>query len=146
MFPRLTVEENLVVGAKSAGKSGFVHLEDVYEIFPKLAERRRQISGSLSGGEQQMVAVGRAIMSSPRLLLLDEPSEGLAPVIVDSMVDDVVRAAQQLGFAFVIVEQNVDAALRAAEDAVVMDQGRIVLQRPSEELRHDPVLTEVLSV
>jgi ABC-type branched-subunit amino acid transport system ATPase component len=146
LFPRLTVEENLIVGAKSARKSRAVGLTDVYEIFPKLAERRRQISGSLSGGEQQMVAVGRAIMSSPRLLLLDEPSEGLAPVIVDQMVDDVADAAERLGFAFIIVEQNVDAALRAAEDAVVMDQGRIVLGHPSEQLRHDPRLAEVLSV
>jgi branched-chain amino acid transport system ATP-binding protein len=146
LFTRLTVQQNLIVGAKSAPADGATTLDHVYAMFPKLAERRRQAAGSLSGGEQQMLAVARALMSSPRLLLLDEPSEGLAPIVIESMIDDIVTAAEKLGFAFIVVEQNVEAALRAAARAVVLDQGRITMSSDSEHMRHDPALIEALSV
>jgi branched-chain amino acid transport system ATP-binding protein len=145
LFVRLTVEENLLVGAKSAPSGVQDRLAEVYTMFPKLGERRTQKAGTLSGGEQQMTAVGRALMGRPELLLLDEPSEGLAPIVVESLVDHIASASAQWGFAFVIVEQNVDAALRCADRALILDQGKVAVDASAEDLRNRSDLTEALS-
>jgi ABC-type branched-subunit amino acid transport system ATPase component len=145
LFARLTVEENLLVGAKSARSGERDRLDQVYAMFPKLGDRRSQRAGTLSGGEQQMAAVGRALMGRPELLLLDEPSEGLAPIVVESLVDHIASASAEWGFAFVIVEQNVDAALRCVDRALILDQGKVVVDASADELRHRPALTEALS-
>jgi branched-chain amino acid transport system ATP-binding protein len=126
LFPRLTVEENLQIGAflASARARFNERLAFVYELFPRLKERRGQLAGTLSGGEQQMCAIGRGLMSGPRLLLLDEPSAGLAPVIVQQ-VFDLVRRLRAEGFTVLIVEQNVQQVLRVVDRAYLLETGRI---------------------
>ncbi|MGC2808743.1 MAG: ABC transporter ATP-binding protein [Bradyrhizobium sp.] len=126
IFPSLTVRENLVVAqqrARAAGKPW--NLERIYDMFPRLRERDRQFAGTLSGGEQQMLAIGRALMGNPRLLLLDEPSEGLAPLIV-AEVGRTVRRLKQEGQSIVLVEQNIQLALEVADQAVILNTGRCV--------------------
>jgi len=140
VFSTLTVEENLTLGAYSrrGDREGIAKSRDrVFELFPRLAERRRQVAGTLSGGEQQMLAIGRALMSSPRLLLLDEPSLGLAPLLVRAIFRT-VREINEQGVAILLVEQNVRAALRLAHRAYVLETGRLALSGPAEELRQDP--------
>ena len=139
LFGQMTVEENLALGAFSARAhpERQATLRRIYEIFPRLAERRRQPAGALSGGEQQMVAIGRALMTRPRLLMLDEPSLGLAPRVVEAMLtvlDEISRA----GVGVFLVEQNVRAALGLAHRAYVLEQGRIVGQGRSAEILADP--------
>ena len=138
IFPRMTVRENLEIGAfyKSKGEmtSG---LERVYGMFPTLSERSRQLGGTLSGGEQQMLAIGRALMSRPRLLLLDEPSLGLAPIMV-SRIFRIIKEINQQGTTILLVEQNAKAALRLARRAYVMETGKIVMQGEASELANDP--------
>jgi branched-chain amino acid transport system ATP-binding protein len=126
LFPRLTVEENLRIGAfLPAARARFVErLAFVYELFPRLKERRAQLAGTLSGGEQQMCAIGRGLMSGPRLLLLDEPSAGLAPVIVQQ-VFDLVRRLRAESFTVLIVEQNVQQVLKVVDRAYLLETGRI---------------------
>ena len=126
LFPRLTVEDNLRMGAfTKAARSRFrERLDFVFELFPRLAERRDQLAGTMSGGEQQMCAIGRGLMSGPRLLLLDEPSAGLAPVIVQQVFDLVRRISQQ-GFTVLIVEQNVRQVLQIVDRAYLLEAGRI---------------------
>ena len=138
IFPNLTVLENLMMGAYyRSDKAGIeADLERVYRIFPRLYERRRQIGGTLSGGEQQMLAVGRALMSNPKVLCLDEPSLGLAP----ALRQEVFRALAQLhkeGCTLLLVEQNARAALRLAQYAYVLESGRVVLEGPAQELAED---------
>ena len=126
IFPSLTVRENLVVAqqrARAAGKPW--NLERIYDLFPRLRERHGQFAGTLSGGEQQMLAIGRALMGNPRLLLLDEPSEGLAPLIV-AEVGRTVRRLKQEGQSIVLVEQNIQLALEVADQAVILNTGRCV--------------------
>ncbi|OGW18828.1 MAG: ABC transporter ATP-binding protein, partial [Nitrospirae bacterium GWC1_57_7] len=137
IFPRMTVLENLQMGAflRSAGEEA-MGLESVFGIFPTLAERRKQLGGTLSGGEQQMLAIGRALMSRPRLLLLDEPSLGLAPIIV-SRIFSIIREINEQGTTILLVEQNARAALRLAKRAYVMETGRIVMQGESSVLESD---------
>jgi ABC-type branched-subunit amino acid transport system ATPase component len=147
LFPRLTVAENIEMGlqlAREQDESGL--LDAIYGAFPKLVERRTQKAGTLSGGEQQMVAFARAIAMKPNVLLLDEPSEGLAPVVVDALIDAVVDLSRRLGFAIVIVEQNVAVAFDAADRAIVMERGRVVRAGRGSELRDDPELTRVLAI
>jgi branched-chain amino acid transport system ATP-binding protein len=133
LFPRLTVEENLRMGAFTARKEFVQRLATVYGLFPRLKERRNQSAGTLSGGEQQMCAIGRALMSGPKLLLLDEPSAGLAPVVVHSMFDLVRRICAQ-GYTALIVEQNIRQVLKVVSRAYLLEAGRIVLSGSAAEL------------
>ena len=131
LFTRMSVEENLEIGCyrSDARKARGQTLERVYTLFPILRERRRQLAGSLSGGQQQMVAIGRALMACPRLLLLDEPSLGLAPAVVDQMFET-IRSIHAEGVAILLVEQNVGKALEIADRAYVLEEGRIVAEGP----------------
>jgi branched-chain amino acid transport system ATP-binding protein len=133
LFPRLTVEENLRMGAFSSRNRFHERLEMVYGLFPRLAERRRQPAGTLSGGEQQMCAIGRALMSGPKLLLLDEPSAGLAPVVVQSILALVRRICAQ-GYTVLIVEQNIRQVLKVVSRAYLLEAGRIHLSGTAQEL------------
>jgi len=135
LFPRLTVEENLRMGAYlPAARAHFAErLDYVYGLFPRLKERRSQLAGTMSGGEQQMCAIARALMSRPRLVLLDEPSMGLAPVIV-AQVFDLVRRIRSEGYTVLIVEQNVRQVLKVADRAYLLEVGRIQMSGTSEEL------------
>jgi branched-chain amino acid transport system ATP-binding protein len=138
LFTRMTVEENLEVGCyRTEARRGRAEtLDRVYRLFPVLRERRRQLAGSLSGGQQQMVAIGRGLMARPRLLLLDEPSLGLAPAVVDAMFG-VIRTIHDEGVAILLVEQNVVRALEIADRVYVLEDGRIVAEGPPETLRNE---------
>ena len=135
LFPRLTVEENLRMGAyPAAARARYAErLEMVYALFPRMKERRNQFAGTLSGGEQQMCAIGRALMSGPKLLLLDEPSAGLAPVIVQAIFD-LVKKIRTEGYTVMIVEQNVRQVLKVVDRAYLLEVGRIKLSGPAAEL------------
>ena len=135
LFPRLTVEENLRMGAflSSARKKYLERREFVYSLFPRMQERRAQLAGTLSGGEQQMCAIGRALMSGPKLLLLDEPSAGLAPVIVQSIMQMVKRICAE-GYTVLIVEQNIRQVLKVVDRAYLLETGRIKSSGTSAEL------------
>ena len=135
LFPRLTVEDNLRMGAFTpAARARFdERLAAVYRHFPRMQERRRQPAGTLSGGEQQMCAIGRALMSGPKLLLLDEPSAGLAPVVVQATFE-VIRQMRAEGYTVLIVEQNIRQVLKVAERAYLLETGRIKLHGSSAEL------------
>ena len=139
IFGRLTVRENLLLGAvqHKNGQTLAADLEWICHLFPRLKERLHQAGGTLSGGEQQMLAIGRALMSRPRLLLLDEPSLGLAPLMVEHIFK-VIHELKQQGKTILLVEQNVHQALDAADRAYVIETGRITLEGPAEELKHNP--------
>ena len=139
VFPRLTVEENLDLGAytRRDGAQIAADRERAFTLFPRLAERRRQLAGTLSGGEQQMLAIGRALMSRPRLLLLDEPSMGLAPLMVQKIFET-VRAVAREGVTLLLVEQNARLALECCDRAYVMDGGLITLSGPARDLLDNP--------
>jgi branched-chain amino acid transport system ATP-binding protein len=135
LFPQMTVEENLLVGSTCprAKADRARSLEEVYTLFPDLTERRAQKAGSMSGGQQQMVAVGRALMAKPKLLAMDEPSLGLAPVVVDRLFD-VLRQIRQTGLTLLLIEQNVQQVLAMADRGYVMENGQIVLAGSGREL------------
>jgi branched-chain amino acid transport system ATP-binding protein len=134
LFPEMEVQENLMIGAYQRDKSHAARtLERIYEWFPILAERRKQRAGSLSGGQQQMVAIGRALMSGPKLLLLDEPSLGLSPIIIQDIVR-IVRLIHAEGISVVLVEQNARLALKMSDRAYVMQTGVVTLSGTGEEL------------
>ena len=137
LFPRLTAEENLRMGAFTARDKYAERLDQVYALFPRLKERRAQLAGTMSGGEQQMCAIGRALMSGPKLLLLDEPSAGLAPVVVQSIFELVRRICSQ-GYTVLIVEQNIRQVLKVVSRAYLLDAGRIVQSGTSGELLAAP--------
>jgi branched-chain amino acid transport system ATP-binding protein len=143
LFPKLSVEENLQMGAylRSARKLFRQQMEWVYTLFPRLRERRYQLAGTLSGGEQQMCAIGRALMSQPKLLLLDEPSAGLAPVIV-MQVFDLVRRIREEGFTVLIVEQNVQQVLELVDRAYLLEVGVIKLSGTATELKNSPYMRQ----
>jgi branched-chain amino acid transport system ATP-binding protein len=138
IFPRMTVRENLEMGAfLRNGERLDEDLDRVHKLFPVLEERSGQLGGTLSGGEQQMLAIGRALMSRPKLLLLDEPSLGLAPIIV-SRIFRIIEEINRQGMTVLLVEQNASAALRLATRAYVLETGRIVMQGPAADLAKDP--------
>ena len=141
LFPRLTVEENLRIGAfiPAARKQLAERLAWVYELFPRLMERRKQLAGTMSGGEQQMCAIGRALMSRPRLLLMDEPSAGLAPLAVEQ-VFELVRRIRGEGFTVLIVEQNVQQVLELVDRAYLLEAGHIRLSGTAAELRENAAI------
>jgi len=143
VFPQLTIEENLAMGAyarrdKAAVRSDTAH---VFELFPRLAERRRQTAGTLSGGEQQMLAIARALMSRPKLLLLDEPSMGLAPLMVERIFE-VIRTVAAEGVTLLLVEQNARLALEVSHRGYVLDGGLVTISGPARSLLDDPRVRE----
>jgi branched-chain amino acid transport system ATP-binding protein len=134
----MTVLENLEMGAFTRNDPNVKDdIDRVYELFPRLQEREKQKAGTMSGGEQQMLAMGRALMANPKLLLLDEPSLGLAPVIVDKIYE-IVREINQRGVTILLVEQNANYALDVSKRGYVLETGRVVLSNDSESLRNDP--------
>ena len=138
VFLQMTVEENLQMGAYTRSGGGIDEdLEKVYTYFPRLMERRRQIAGTLSGGEQQMLAMGRALMSRPKLLMLDEPSMGLAPILVEQIFE-IIRTLHKAGTTILLVEQNAQAALSIADRGYVLETGRIVTSGTGQELLASP--------
>ncbi|HEV2369973.1 MAG TPA: ABC transporter ATP-binding protein [Acidimicrobiales bacterium] len=141
VFPRMSVEENLEMGAYRRRGAVREDIDNVYGLFPLLGERRRQQGGTLSGGEQQMLAIGRALMSRPRLLLLDEPSLGLAPLIV-RQIFEIIDQIRTAGITLLLVEQNAAQALTVADRAYVIETGEIVMSGPAETLLHDERIRE----
>ncbi|HEY7493869.1 MAG TPA: ABC transporter ATP-binding protein [Candidatus Tectomicrobia bacterium] len=136
IFPRMTVQENLELGAAQGLRAPSATLEWSYGLFPLLAERRKQLAGTLSGGQQQMLAIGRALMSNPRLLMLDEPSLGLAPLVVDQLYDT-IGALKAEGLTILLVEQQVYGALELADRAYVLETGRLVREGKRADLLAD---------
>jgi branched-chain amino acid transport system ATP-binding protein len=143
LFPKMTAEENLTIGSylKRTKAQRHANLERVYHVFPILAERRRQVAETLSGGEQQMLAIGRALMQEPRLLILDEPSLGLAPALVQEIFR-IIKELHGRGLTVLLVEQNVHQALQVADVAFVLENGRIVMSGTGADLVRDPKVKE----
>ncbi|WP_328467216.1 ABC transporter ATP-binding protein [Actinoplanes sp. NBC_00393] len=143
VFPGMTVRENLEMGAYTRKNRSEINqdMERAFTLFPRLKEREKQVGGTLSGGEQQMLAVGRALMSRPKLLLLDEPSMGLAPMLIQQIFDIIVEINQQ-GTTVLLVEQNAQQALSRAHRAYVLETGRIVKEGSGQELLHDPAVKD----
>ena len=140
VFLQMTVQENLEMGAYTKPGSGVeADLEHVYELFPRLKERMRQTAGTLSGGEQQMLAMGRALMSHPKLLMLDEPSMGLAPILVEQIFD-IIRSLHKAGTTILLVEQNAQAALSVADRGYVLETGKVVTTGTGAELLASPII------
>lgn len=147
IFPGLTVKENLELGTINwrgpMGRGKYdEELETVYNLFPRLKEREKQLGWSMSGGEQQMLAVGRALMGRPKLLLLDEPSMGLAPVIVADLFEKIVEINKTLGLTILLVEQNAKIALKDSDYGYVLEDGRIAIEGNSSDLRDDPRIVQ----
>lgn len=147
IFPTLTVRENLVVAEQSRRNGARLWtLQRVFELFPRLSERAQQVAGSLSGGEQQMLAIGRALMGNPRVLLMDEPSEGLAPLIVAEVRRTIARLKEE-GQSIVLVEQNLKLALDLADDVVILNTGRVAYSGTAEDVSHsEKLVTQHLGV
>lgn len=142
VFANLTVEENLAMGAylQTDATLNAKNRAYVFSIFPRLQERLQQTAGTLSGGEQQMLAIGRALMSNPKFLMLDEPSLGIAPRLITTIFEKIVEINRERGITILLVEQNAHLALEVSRYAYVLETGRIVMQGPSHQLRHDPLL------
>lgn len=143
LFANLTVDDNLTMGGYLQSPVRLRELRDtVFELFPRVAERRNQIAGYLSGGEQQMVAVGRALMASPKLLALDEPSLGLAPLIIETIYDTIVRMRRDMGMTILLVEQSAAQALAVADYAYILENGRVVLDGEAAKLARNTEVQE----
>jgi branched-chain amino acid transport system ATP-binding protein len=143
VFEHLTVAENLIAGAYFRGRVDIeAELDTVYRLLPKLADRRSQVAGYLSGGEQQMLAIARALMAKPRLLMLDEPSLGLAPLLVKEIFAFIAQINEEMGLTVLVVEQNARRALEIAHHGYIMEQGRIVLEGTAAELADNPDVKE----
>ena len=148
VFPGLTVEENLLVGTVASKgmriKPGNVEdlKEMAFELFPRLKERRKQLAWSMSGGEQQMLAIARALMGEPKLLMLDEPSMGLAPIVIEELFEKIKEINEKNGVPILMVEQNARLALKVSDRAYIMERGNITSEGRSAELLHDPKITE----
>ncbi|MGI5490564.1 ABC transporter ATP-binding protein [Microtetraspora malaysiensis] len=141
VFPGMTVTENLLMGAYARRGDFSQDLDEVFELFPRLAERKDQAGGTMSGGEQQMVAIGRALMSKPKVLLLDEPSMGLAPMLV-AQIFSIIKKINERGTTVLLVEQNAQQALQLAHRAYVLETGRVVKSAPAADLLDDPQVRE----
>jgi branched-chain amino acid transport system ATP-binding protein len=143
IFTRMTVHENLEMGAYALKDSERTkkNMSRVFEIFPRLEERQRQLGGTLSGGEQQMLAIGRALMADPHLLLLDEPSMGLAPLLVE-LIFEVIQNINQQGVSILLVEQNANMALSIADRAYVLETGKVALSGAADKLKENPMVKE----
>ena len=141
IFQHMTVQENLDMGGYCRSGDMSADIESVFERFPRLKERRRQVAGTLSGGEQQMLAIGRALMGKPKLLMLDEPSMGLAPIVIDELFEKIVEV-NKTGVPILMVEQNANLALRVSNRAYILDRGRITAEGPSQSLLKDPKVRE----
>ncbi|MEJ2855367.1 MULTISPECIES: ABC transporter ATP-binding protein [unclassified Saccharothrix] len=137
VFPGMTVQENLLMGAYMRKDDLSKDLEEVYGLFPRLAERKNQFGGTMSGGEQQMIAIGRALMTKPKVLLLDEPSMGLAPMLI-AQIFEIIKEINQRGTTVLLVEQNAQQALKLSDRAYVLETGRVVKSAPGLELLDDP--------
>jgi branched-chain amino acid transport system ATP-binding protein len=137
IFPGMTVQENLLMGSYARKSKADAELAEAYELFPRLAERRGQFGGTMSGGEQQMLAIGRALMAKPKVLLLDEPSMGLAPLLV-AQIFSIIAEINRRGTTVLLVEQNAAQALQLANRAYVMETGRVVKSAPAADLLNDP--------
>jgi branched-chain amino acid transport system ATP-binding protein len=143
LFATLTIEENLVVGAHLLDRVGLAQAREyVYDLFPRLADRRHQIAGYLSGGEQQMVAIGRALMSRPKMLALDEPSLGLAPLVVSEIFRAIQALRDSTGLTILLVEQNASRALAIADYAYIMENGKVVLDGSADTLQNNADVRE----
>jgi branched-chain amino acid transport system ATP-binding protein len=148
IFATLSVEENLILGLFSSWRSGAeqrLQLDRVFDLFPRLRERRRQLGKTLSGGEQQMLAIGRALVGSPKLLLVDEPSEGLAPMVVNEIFESLARMRSE-GVALLLVEQNVRRAAAISSSCYVMEKGRIIKHGTPTDVMADEAIRQRLSV
>ncbi|WP_424534572.1 ABC transporter ATP-binding protein [Sphaerisporangium viridialbum] len=141
VFPGMTVTENLLMGAYTRKGDLTKDLDEVFELFPRLAERKNQAGGTMSGGEQQMVAIGRALMSKPKVLLLDEPSMGLAPLLV-AQIFSIIKEINNRGTTVLLVEQNAQQALQLAHRAYVLETGKVVKSAPAADLLNDPQVRE----
>ncbi|QXV56012.1 ABC transporter ATP-binding protein [Amycolatopsis sp. TNS106] len=137
VFPGMTVQENLLMGAYTRKDDLKADLDEVYELFPRLNERKTQFGGTMSGGEQQMIAIGRALMTKPKVLLLDEPSMGLAPMLI-AQIFDIIREINKRGTTVLLVEQNAQQALKLSDRAYVLETGRVVKSARGSELLDDP--------
>ena len=137
VFPGMTVQENLLMGAYTRKDDLTADLDEVYELFPRLNERRTQFGGTMSGGEQQMIAIGRALMTKPKVLLLDEPSMGLAPMLI-AQIFDIIREINKRGTTVLLVEQNAQQALKLSDRAYVLETGRVVKSARGVDLLDDP--------
>ncbi|MEV0680638.1 ABC transporter ATP-binding protein [Actinosynnema sp. NPDC050436] len=137
VFPGMTVQENLLMGAYTRKDDLAEDLAEVYELFPRLAERKGQFGGTMSGGEQQMIAIGRALMTKPKVLLLDEPSMGLAPMLI-AQIFEIIKEINKRGTTVLLVEQNAQQALKLSDRAYVLETGRVVKSAPGLELLDDP--------
>lgn len=146
IFPRLTVRENLLVGTRAQGSTRAVIPERVFEFFPILEERLSQLGGTLSGGEQQMLAIGRALCGKPKLLLLDEPSEGIQPIILHQLGVLIPDIAKTQSISILLVEQNLDLALRVSQKCLVMDKGRIVHEGNPEDFTDEEIVKKYLAI
>lgn len=136
IFPEMTVEENLEMGAYADPAGMEENMKDVYDRFPRLLERRRQLAGTLSGGEQQMLAVGRALMAKPKMILMDEPSMGLSPLLVKEIFS-IIKEVNKKGITILLVEQNAKMALSISDRAYVLETGKISIEGPAQELMND---------
>jgi ABC-type branched-subunit amino acid transport system ATPase component len=146
LFPRLTVRENLEMGRVAGGGRKHSRLDEVLTYFPQLGERLAQMAGTLSGGEQQMVAVGRALMTHPRLMLLDEPSDGIMPILVKQIAGILVEINRRENMAIVVVEQNVPMVFAMTDRCVIIEKGRIVAEGTREEVSRSEVMREYLAI
>lgn len=146
MFPKMTVRENLEMGRIASGRGIRNRLDEVLSYFPRLAERLDQASGSMSGGEQQMLAVGRGLMTDPKIMLLDEPSDGIMPLLVQQIAMSLAEINRREGMTIIIVEQNVPMVMSMAQRCIILEKGRIVASGLPDEISQDGIMQKYLAI